>query len=1043
MKFYPFIKNQIIMRTKRRGMRMTQRPRLSMKLRQRAIIVASLLIMVSTGAMVAYLNLSSPKEVYAAVNGEYRSKTSGNWSSSSTWEKYNGTSWVAATAGPTSSDNITTIQNGHTVTVTANVTTDQLVINNGATLTINSGITLTIGNGSGVDCDISGTLTCTGTLNASGGSTIEVEAGGKYRHNKNGSSIVIATWKTGSTCEVTGVTSTVPDKMDQSFHNLVWNCPSQSVNINLNDKVRNVGGDLRITSTNSSKLFVADKNTDLNVNGDFVQTGGTFVLAYEAAKPGEMTVNGNYIQSGGTFSVVTGLLGTGTVNIKGDFSHTGGTIDVGGLTGTATINFNKSGTQVFTASSNTVSGNIDYIVKNGSTLDLGTSVVKGRNFTVESNAGLIIGSTAGITSLGNSGNVQVSLLRSFHSGATYIYKGSSSQVTGNGLPGTVSKLTVNTSGNLTLSSTTSVSSLLTFLSGKIVTGSNELRVTSTSTTAIAGHSTSSYVVGNLRRSVSSSGSYDFPIGTSSNYEFINANLSSTSGFSTLLATFNSASPVASIPLLGIGVAGYTVRDVLDCGYWSLTPNLIMLSGSYSVTIKAKGQTNAAPYAYNYAVIKRDGILSKWESVGTHTQGTQTQSGGIVTAVRSGLKSFSDFAIAYSDGYYGFVNPTLISGVNGQVGAVYRFDFIGENIDGWLQILSLNNGATLANVDHFTDGYEEAWQPYVAAPANSTSSITWRMTFKVTGTSTDTVIQGFAVTALDVDGDGGSLREFVEANTIYSYSLSTGSNLIVTNNNGSYRAISTVANVPNIDTTRQPAMFQLNFQNRSNFEITTGSVSTYHSSQIRQNSFYFKPFFSGHMALPVELTGFTAKLYKDEVHVAWSTASEINNDYFTVERSQDGKNFTVVGRVKGSGNISYARSYQLKDPDPLTGTSYYRLKQTDFNGKTETFQMVSITNGKGNVSGATDQAETACSIKSIYPNPVTNEFNLRIESASRGQVEAVIIQTNGAVVKKMQLEVNEGESEHRFTNLGSLTPGIYFVRVISGGQTSQMMKIVKR
>ncbi|HQW17081.1 MAG: hypothetical protein JNK36_02315 [Bacteroidia bacterium] len=95
-------------------------------------------------------------------------------------------------------------------------------------------------------------------------------------------------------------------------------------------------------------------------------------------------------------------------------------------------------------------------------------------------------------------------------------------------------------------------------------------------------------------------------------------------------------------------------------------------------------------------------------------------------------------------------------------------------------------------------------------------------------------------------------------------------------------------------------------------------------------------------LPVELLSFEAKPYKDqEVVCNWTTATELNNDFFTVERSSDGRNFEKVGTVKGAGNSTQQHDYKFIDTKPYRGVSFYRLKQTDFNGKSESFEKVAV------------------------------------------------------------------------------------------------------
>ena len=85
-------------------------------------------------------------------------------------------------------------------------------------------------------------------------------------------------------------------------------------------------------------------------------------------------------------------------------------------------------------------------------------------------------------------------------------------------------------------------------------------------------------------------------------------------------------------------------------------------------------------------------------------------------------------------------------------------------------------------------------------------------------------------------------------------------------------------------------------------------------------------------LPVTLVSFTAETAASAVQLNWTTATQINNEYFSVERSADGINWSVIKTVKGAGNSSALINYSCTDANPVAGTSLYRLKQTDTDGK---------------------------------------------------------------------------------------------------------------
>lgn len=100
-------------------------------------------------------------------------------------------------------------------------------------------------------------------------------------------------------------------------------------------------------------------------------------------------------------------------------------------------------------------------------------------------------------------------------------------------------------------------------------------------------------------------------------------------------------------------------------------------------------------------------------------------------------------------------------------------------------------------------------------------------------------------------------------------------------------------------------------------------------------------YTGIFPLPIELTTFKAYKANNKVSIYWQTASEENNDFFSIERSVDGVNYYSIATVAGAGNSSSTIDYTYTDNSPLNGVAYYRLTQTDFNGKSETFDAVSL------------------------------------------------------------------------------------------------------
>lgn len=100
-------------------------------------------------------------------------------------------------------------------------------------------------------------------------------------------------------------------------------------------------------------------------------------------------------------------------------------------------------------------------------------------------------------------------------------------------------------------------------------------------------------------------------------------------------------------------------------------------------------------------------------------------------------------------------------------------------------------------------------------------------------------------------------------------------------------------------------------------------------------------------LPIELVRFQGDCGDNEIALSWTTWTETNNDFFTLERSLDGTNFEVVDIIEGAGNSNEPISYELKDENPYSGTTYYRLKDTDFAGKATYSDVIAVTCGDEN------------------------------------------------------------------------------------------------
>ena len=173
-------------------------------------------------------------------------------------------------------------------------------------------------------------------------------------------------------------------------------------------------------------------------------------------------------------------------------------------------------------------------------------------------------------------------------------------------------------------------------------------------------------------------------------------------------------------------------------------------------------------------------------------------------------------------------------------------------------------------------------------------------------------------------------------------------------------------------------------------------------------------------LPIQLVEFTAKYTGEVVNLKWETASEINNDYFSIERSNDGVNFETVATIKGANNSTINKAYSFIDESPLFGTSFYRLKQTDFDGKSETFKTVAVTK-----SGKINPSESMV----VYSNHFDESLMAKVQLTESGSVEIQVIGINSGNIISQNFQAEEGMNLLELNANGILKTGVYIIRLV--------------
>ena len=216
-------------------------------------------------------------------------------------------------------------------------------------------------------------------------------------------------------------------------------------------------------------------------------------------------------------------------------------------------------------------------------------------------------------------------------------------------------------------------------------------------------------------------------------------------------------------------------------------------------------------------------------------------------------------------------------------------------------------------------------------------------------------------------------------------------------------------------------------------ITTATISIVNKNTIASGNDFglddisFVPCCTSTM--PIELLSFNAEYEKNKVNIFWTTVSEINNHFFSIEKSKDNKSYDILQLVKGAGNSNNEINYAIYDTTPYIGITYYKLKQTDYDGKETSFGPICI------------KIYDDGSAISVYPNPVkSNNATIFIKNIKSGKVNISLYDINGKLVFEKNYEI-ENDGSLIDIDLNNFENGTYILNII-GGTINFKTKIVK-
>ena len=174
--------------------------------------------------------------------------------------------------------------------------------------------------------------------------------------------------------------------------------------------------------------------------------------------------------------------------------------------------------------------------------------------------------------------------------------------------------------------------------------------------------------------------------------------------------------------------------------------------------------------------------------------------------------------------------------------------------------------------------------------------------------------------------------------------------------------------------------------------------------------------SSSSSLPIDLGSFTLRVESSgKVLLFWETLSEINNDYFSIEKSVNGIEWDIIGEINGAGNSSTKLYYNYVDVDGINGITYYRLKQTDYDGKNKYFRPI-FGNEKRNDNSNEEIV--------VYPNPFNENLTVEVAEENINQVQIYSLDGQPLVITSFDKTISNGKVVF---NLNDLRSGMYVVK----------------
>lgn len=393
---------------------------------------------------------------------------------------------------------------------------------------------------------------------------------------------------------------------------------------------------------------------------------------------------------------------------------------------------------------------------------------------------------------------------------------------------------------------------------------------------------------------------------------------------------------------------------------------------------------------------------------------------------TGVTASSQVQLAFSG------TPT-VSGTAGAVNTTYTFNNIGTAnataIKGVIRITAISGTASLYTIDAGSGGSANAWQPVINGATTSNGNC-WGMTFQISffeqATNNPVTLSSFRANGIDIDGDGGNLREYNEPYNMSSYTVENPTSLTVTPTaNGGVNFRSPQSGYNGISLTQTNVAATWYYTNTHAMTIKIGACCSGGScsatgSTSRQYSINFYDAVAynvGNTILPVDFTAISGAPVANGNKITWTVARESGLKAYEVEKSADaGTGFITIGVLPADDLNAETKQYSFIDTE-AQGMAYYRIKGVDIDGRykiSPTIRLASVE--KGN------------SIRFFNP-PGSSTVDFELNSDRPGDIYISLSDQNGRVVYQGNKKAQQGTNRISIHHNVSFSQGIYQVNII--------------